>query len=574
MKKQSPKLKGIDKVEFTPLREGIEKIVFDNWPIMKSDGLSEDNIIKEIVTKIRADPELVRLCNDDGANIDIDLDPSMNALVIGRANALNLTIPTPTYEPDAYFDEHTEKFLPGKLARDMAEKEHIITIRDMAEEIVYFKDGMYHKGDDGRGDSYLRGRLKDILGERIDELSRHTVAEFIMQVRLNTYELYSIFEPDLELLPVKNGVLNLITGTIVPYDPDEHHFLFQLPVIYDPEAGCPCIEEFFSQIVDKKDVPVIQEIFGYCLWRDYYIKKALMMVGDGDNGKSVLMDLLDAFLGGDNVSTISLTQLTEGRFSTRYLRDKMANIFSDLPERAVKETGKFKMLTGRDKIDYEIKHGGGGQFLNYAKIIFSTNTIPDARDDKGAYFGRWLIMNCPYAFVKKSPDRLLPNERLAKDKDTLLKELTTRMELSGLLNYAIIGLKRLRKNGKFSDDRTTEEIRRQYDRSANSLKAFANELCTPSSESTIDKDGGPGSFRSEYLRYCDKHGLIKKDPSVVGRELPSIVPGVYAGKISRGGDRIPVWYGIRLKTKEDIEEESDEPSGDLPEPKREGLDGF
>ena len=544
---------------------GIDEAVLDNWHIMRSEGLSEDETVKAIAEKMHSDPDLSSLCHSEKVGTDLEF----KLLVNGRAMSLHLITPTPTYGPDSYFDERTQRFQPGKLAKDIARQENIITIRDMGEEIVYLKDGIYHKGDSGKGDSYLRGRLKEIMGNRLEDLSQHAINELITQVRLNTYAEYRIFESDIELLPVKNGGLDLIAGTITPYEPGKHHFLFQLPVVFDPEADCPHIKEFLSEVLHEKDIPVVQEIFGYCLWREYYIKKAIMMVGDGDNGKSILMDLLGKFLGSGNTSAISLTQLSDNRFSTSYLRDKLANIFADLPDKAVRDTGLFKMLTGGDLVPYEIKHGGIGQFRNYAKLLFSTNTIPDARDDKGAYFGRWLLLEFPYAFVKKSLDHLLPNERLAKDRDSLLKELTTRMELSGLLNFALIGLKRLRENGRFSDDRTSDEIKRQYIRMSNSLKAFIEEGCIIGPNNEVPKSGGVGSFYTEYMGYCEENRLAKKDASTVGRDIIQISSIISAGRSRRfatDGKAVPIWHGIRLKTDADSDTEEEEESG--------GLDDF
>ena len=399
------------------------------------------------------------------------------------------------YNPDTYFDDHG-KFQPGLLADHIAENGQLITIRDMGQEIVHLSAGVYHKEEGENGDSFVLAMLQPILGHRLEEVKKHHTTELLNQVRLRTYRDYFEFAKEsIELLPLENGILNLETLELLPYD-GKHLFLFKIPVRYDPRADCPIFRRFLREILYPKDVPLIEEMIGYCLWRDYYIKKGFMLVAEGNNGKSLLCAAVSAFLGIGNFSTESLTKLSESRFSTYWLRDRLANIYSDISNRAVKETGKFKMLTGDDWCDYEIKGGKSGQFLNYAKMIFSCNEIPDARDDSDAYFDRWNLVIFPWTFVPKTKKKCAPNERPSKDKDKYLKELTTNAELSGILNLALRALKRLRKAGRFSSNMTTQETKLKYIRMSNSLKAFAEE------NNRFSADISPGisaeDFRQRY----------------------------------------------------------------------------
>jgi putative DNA primase/helicase len=445
------------------------------------------------------------------------------------------------FNPDTYFDDQG-KFQPGLLADHLAENGQLITIRDMGQEIVHLNGGVYCKDDGENGNSFVQAMLQPILGHRLEEVKTHHITELLSQVRLRTYKDYSEFTKEpIALLPIENGILNLETLELLPYD-GKHLFLFNLPIRRDPEADCPKFKQFLKEILHEKDIPMIEEMLGYCLWRDYYIKKGFLLVGEGNNGKSLLCSVIDAFLGLDNISTQSLTQLSEGRFSTYWLRDRLANIYPDISDRAVKETGKFKMLTGDDWCDYEIKGGKSGGFLNYAKMIFSCNRIPDAKDDTDAYFDRWEIVDFPWTFVSKPLEQCAPNERPARDKDKYLKELTTDAELSGILNLALVALKRLREAGRFSSNMTTQQTKLKYIRMSNSLKAFLEESCRCSAD--IEQQITKLEFQQRYHKYCEDNRLAKKTIEQIGKMLPNLNSSIRSVRHRVEKVVTPFWDGI------------------------------
>ena len=65
-------------------------------------------------------------------------------------------------------------------------------------------------------------------------------------------------------IPIQNGLFNLLTREITPFDP-EQIFTYKLNVSYDPEAQCPKWLDFVKQVVNEEDIPLLQEIMGYCL---------------------------------------------------------------------------------------------------------------------------------------------------------------------------------------------------------------------------------------------------------------------------------------------------------------------
>ena len=115
-----------------------------------------------------------------------------------------------------------------------------------------------------------------------------------------------------------------------------------------------------------------------------------MCVGKGDNGKSTFLKLFEHFLGIKNVSHASLHELNADKFAIADLSGKLVNICADLKSEKLPNTGVFKMLVSGDVIRAQRKHGQPFDFANYAKLIYSTNQIPESHDITYAYFKRWI----------------------------------------------------------------------------------------------------------------------------------------------------------------------------------------
>ena len=306
-----------------------------------------------------------------------------------------------------------------------------------------------------------------------------------------------------------NGIVNVETHTLEPFTPDEF-ILTQIPIKYDPTVDCPQITKFLTEVVNSDQLCMLQQIIGYTLYQGMPLHKATMLVGDGANGKSTLIELIKLFLGGENVSNVSLQALCENRFAPAALYGKLANMFADLPDKSLARTGMFKMLSGGDTITGEEKFKQLFSFKNYAKQIYSCNKVPETHDDTIAFFRRWNIIMCPNRFMPGDPN--------------ILAKIATPQELSGLLNYALKGLHDLLEKTEFCNNTTTEQIRTQYIRQSNSAKAFIEENLE---ESLNCNDYIPeAELYADYIQYCTDEKLLSMKKKDFTTNLKQYMPTV------------------------------------------------
>lgn len=414
------------------------------------------------------------------------------------------------------------------------------TLGDTKEVLIYNESsGVYEYN----GESLIANECEKIL-EQLGYKHRctnHLIEEVIGHIRRSTEVMREAFDSDINIINLKNGLLDLASYELKPHS---HHFLslIQIPVKFDKDAKCPKIETFLSQIFSavESQIPIVQELAGYLLYKSYPIQKAVLMWGYGANGKSTLMKLLTTFIGQRNTTAQSLQDLLVNRFTKAELYGKMLNACFDISSRALTDTGNFKGLVGgKDLISGEKKFKNPFYFFNFSKLIFSANIIPRTEDDTDAFYRRWVILSFPNKFEGSADDK------------TILDKLTSDEELSGFLNYAIEGLKRLNKNHDFSYSTTTDQMRIWYTRMSNPIKSFIDEMTELSSESEIPKT----RLYDAYVDYCRKNKLAVMDSSVFGRVFKKYVVGVFVSRPTMGGVRTYCWKGIRFKTGEEIFDE-------------------
>ena len=85
-------------------------------------------------------------------------------------------------------------------------------------------------------------------------------------------------------------------------------------------------------------------MFGYILLKSTKHQKAFFFAGKGDNGKSVLIDLIEAFAGESNCSSVKLHDLRNDRFMLAQMYGKIVNTYADIPATSLQDVGVFKAL--------------------------------------------------------------------------------------------------------------------------------------------------------------------------------------------------------------------------------------
>lgn len=378
-----------------------------------------------------------------------------------------------------YFDG--KKFIPSRLGNDIIKKLKMIFD---GTQLYLYQNGVYR----GTGEMIVRREAMMKLGERF---KKSYVLETIYYVETATYKEVDDVNKDDRFINVKNGLLDWRTGELKPHDPNIFTTI-QLPVEYNPAARCPNIKHFFETTVPHDTIHMLLEWFGYCMIPSTRYQKALMLSGSGNNGKSIFIDLFQRFIGTDNISNIPLQDLEHNRFKLAQLYGKLANVFADIPATALDKSSIFKTVVSGDRVSAEFKGRDSFDFKPFSRLMFSANELPRSADLSHGFFRRWLIVPFPYKFGEGG----LPADV------NLLDKITTDKELSGLLNLAVAGLRRLNQQKSFTENETTSKAMEDYKREIDNVASFIDEMCTTGEGRYIEKQ----KLYNAYDRWCFDSG--------------------------------------------------------------------
>ena len=291
------------------------------------------------------------------------------------------------------------------------------------------------------------------------------------------------------------------------------------------------LEEIFQG--DQERVSVLQELFGYCFFRDTRLEKFFILQGNGSNGKSTTLAILKMLLGEENIATLSIDQLSDSRLRY-FLHGATANICSDLPEMDRVEEGLLKCITSGESIVCDRKYKDGVRFTPWCKLIFSTNPLPRFADTTLAIWRRLLLIPFEYTVT---PDKVDVNlkKKLAK-------------ELPGILLWALQGAARLHKTDRFTSSVKCQRANNSHRATCFPIYAFLSE-CTEQTGTVKTCD-----LWVTYKRWCKAFGLTKPKPlHAFVRDVIGFVPNLQFPCVKTGMAGEIELAGLSLRPNVDLE---------------------
>lgn len=327
---------------------------------------------------------------------------------------------------------------------------------------------------------------------------------------------------DAEYIAFKNGIYNIITGTLESFSP-EIVVTNQIPWNYAPEAYSEVAERTLRKIAcnDQEIVSLLEECIGYCFYRRNQLGKAFFLTGDKSNGKSTFLSMLGNLLGEDNTSSLDIGELDE-RFSVAGITGKLANIGDDISDEFLqgRSIARFKKIVTGERIKAEFKGENPFEFAPYAKFLFSANDIPRTKDKTGAVLRRMVIIPFNAVFSKDDPDY----------DPFIAYKLKDRTVMEYLARVGIEGLKRVLVNNGFSESGKVSSALREYETENNPILSFledvpeseidnhlTNEVYSRYRVFCMENNAHPiskASFSKELNRRC---GMVSKTSKVDGK---------------------------------------------------------
>lgn len=396
-----------------------------------------------------------------------------------------------------------------------------------------------------RGDLFVLGgecfQYRDGVYVESSSAVRNTIREMIMvdcfitQARImEVYRLIiddtriqkqtSDLNRDKNLINFKNGVWDIEKHELISHD---SKYLQTLQIPHEIGRYVPFTEtrlyKFFKKTrLAKEDIKMILSYMAYCLTLDYGLKTFMILCGQSNTGKSVLLRFIETMVGRENTSALSMHELSQ-RFYPSQLYSRLLNSCGDNGSLPLSSIENLKKITGGDQIMHEKKGKEPFFFVPFAKLIFSFNQLPLQLEEKSN------------AFYKRMRILYMNNELLLNNE--YVDELCSEESVSEVIPYLLSMLPITAIPRTRSSNRLVEGLRQDSD----SIHAFIKKKCATGPEYTIKKD----LLYEAYVEFCIQAGRESHKKHGFMRNMRSL--GFTEGRESKNGAREMVWCGITVK---------------------------
>ena len=163
------------------------------------------------------------------------------------------------------------------------------------------------------------------------------------------------FDDDDMLLAASNIWIDLRNGSDV--DPDPNILVSKaLSVRYEPSASCPMFTNFLNQIFEENEelIRFVQKAVGYSLTGSVSEQCLFIMIGDGANGKSTFINVINQLIGRYGSTAAAQTMIANGRSA---IGDDLVDLIgarlitvSETEEGQSLAEAKIKQMTGGDRL--------------------------------------------------------------------------------------------------------------------------------------------------------------------------------------------------------------------------------
>ena len=207
----------------------------------------------------------------------------------------------------------------------------------------------------------------------------------------------------------KNGILDLKTGKMIDYKNSNIINTYCLNFDFDEDADCPTYNELIDfAFEDKNQRDYFFKYITTALWSEYSTHTALILYGDGSNGKSSLMNgIMDMFNKGSKaILPFNIESLRRDETYISSLNYSKISYCADSESNFTQGQGAMlKRIIGGEQMSYRLKYQKNTvSFQNNSKLILGMNQLPFINEDSYGLKRRLAILNFPNRFPIEKRD--------------------------------------------------------------------------------------------------------------------------------------------------------------------------
>lgn len=291
----------------------------------------------------------------------------------------------------------------------------------------------------------------------------------------------------------KLSIINCANGEVWIHTDGTHSFhehtyksylLSVLDVKYDEKAECPLwldtLEEIFDDFDDADDIiRHLGEVLGYLIQPNKDIAGWWLFRGPGGDGKSTILKILNGIMGEtmlfSDQSLLSSGGSMGNNHASADLVGKLVIAIEELEVSKSLNDAGLKKFSEKTKMLSNPKGKAAFQFDYVGGLIMCSNTYPFIKDVTQGMRRRANIIPFSREFVKEG------DADINRARDIL----ESGEEMSGILNWLLAGLERLRDRGEFKKPASCIIVEEEWLVASSKIASFVKTKCVEKRGSKI-----------------------------------------------------------------------------------------
>jgi P4 family phage/plasmid primase-like protien len=249
-------------------------------------------------------------------------------------------------------------------------------------------------------------------------------------------------------IPVKNGLVNPDTLDIEPYRP-EHYATSAMDVLHDREAVAPRWIRMIEELLpDRETRDFLQECVGMAMVKTKArsLTRALILLGPSFSGKSNVLNIVSSLIAKE-VNSTALEMLENSHGLVKFLQPHPWVLHEAFEQSRWEMSANVKALISGDPVTVNVKNGPLVTHRYRGAVLWATNVPPQFKESSRAIETRIAVVKFKKVF---DPAVVTGLAREAQDEGySSISEMILDTERSGLLNWALEGMRRAQDRGHF-----------------------------------------------------------------------------------------------------------------------------
>ncbi|NVK02595.1 MAG: hypothetical protein HWE12_13695 [Oceanospirillaceae bacterium] len=376
------------------------------------------------------------------------------------AISVNSGVPLKELKADSAKRQPDQLTLAKKIVASMNKREHIV---DPNTNSLWCWDRSHWRE---LSDTYLESDVQELLPLYSDRVTNSDVTSVAKLIKRELYKIDHCWnQGGQDAINVLNGELHLKTNRwqLSPHNP-QSYYQSVVPIEYDRAATAPRFQQFLTEVFDGDDdaqekAQCVLEMLGYTLVAHCKYEAFIVLIGQGANGKSVLLDLLRQMLG-NAFSAVQPIQFNN-KFQRAGMQGKLANIVSELPQGGMLPDDVVKAMVSGESVTVERKNQDPFEYNPFATLWFGTNHMPHTRDHSEGVFRRGRILQFNNCFDGSNRDPNLTDKLFS--------------ERAGILNLALDAYAQVVTNGRVIDPPSSLAAKQMWSYNSDQIAQFISE---------------------------------------------------------------------------------------------------